>query len=48
MIEIKNNRVLDWVKECADLTNQKEIVWIDGSEEQLEHQKRGLRYRRND
>ena len=36
MIEIKNNRVLDWVKECADLTNPKEIVWIDGSEEQLE------------
>ena len=29
MIEIKNNRVLDWVKECADLTNPKEIVLVD-------------------
>lgn len=36
MIEIKNARVLDWVKECAELTNPKEILWIDGSEEQLE------------
>ncbi len=36
MIEIKNTRVLNWVNECAELTNPKEIVWIDGSEEQLE------------
>ena len=36
MIEIKNAKVLDWVKECAELTNPKEILWIDGSEQQLE------------
>lgn len=36
MIEIKNEKVLNWVKECADLTNPKEIVWIDGSIEQIE------------
>ena len=36
MIEIKNTNVLNWVKECAELTNPDEIVWIDGSEEQLE------------
>lgn len=36
MIEIKNKSVLDWVNECAALTNPKEIVWIDGSESQLE------------
>ena len=36
MNEIKNEKVLNWVKECADLTNPKEIVWIDGSIEQIE------------
>ncbi len=36
MIEIKNAKVLNWVKECADLTNPKEILWIDGSEAQLD------------
>lgn len=36
MIEIKNAKVLNWVKECAELTNPKEILWIDGSEQQLE------------
>ena len=36
MIEIKNEKVLNWVKECADLTNPKEIVWIDGSIKQIE------------
>ena len=36
MIEIKNRKVIDWVKECADLTKPKEILWIDGSEKQLE------------
>ena len=36
MIEIKNAKVLNWVKECADLTNPKKILWIDGSEAQLD------------
>ena len=36
MIEIKNTKVLEWVNECAELTNPDNIVWIDGSEEQLE------------
>ena len=36
MIEIKNEKVLDWVRECAELTKPEEIVWIDGSNEQLE------------
>ena len=36
MIEIKNRKVIDWVNECADLTKPKEILWIDGSEKQLE------------
>ncbi len=36
MIEIKNEKVLDWVRECAELTKPAEIVWIDGSNEQLE------------
>ncbi|MBR6529193.1 MAG: phosphoenolpyruvate carboxykinase, partial [Firmicutes bacterium] len=36
MIEIKNTNVLEWVKECAELTNPDSIMWIDGSEEQLE------------
>ena len=36
MIEIKNPKVLQWVNECAKLTNPDQVVWIDGSEEQLE------------
>ena len=36
MIKISNQKVIDWVKECADLTKPKEILWIDGSEKQLE------------
>lgn len=36
MIEIKNQKVLNWVQECADLTSPAEIVWIDGSDSQLE------------
>lgn len=36
MINVTNKKVLDWVKECADLTQPDEIVWVDGSEKQLE------------
>jgi len=31
-----NKHVLDWVKEMSDMTQPEEIVWVDGSEEQLE------------
>ena len=36
MIEVQNKKVTDWVAECAAMTCPDEIVWIDGSEEQLE------------
>ena len=36
MIEIQNKQVTDWVAECAAMTKPKEIVWIDGSEAQLD------------
>ena len=31
-----NKYVLSWVNEMAEMTNPAKIVWIDGSEEQLE------------
>ena len=31
----ENRKVLDFVKESADLAQPDEIVWIDGSEAQL-------------
>ncbi len=31
-----NKYVLDWIEECAALTNPDRIVWIDGSQEQIE------------
>lgn len=31
-----NKAVLDWVKEMTDMTQPDNIVWLDGSEEQLE------------
>lgn len=40
MTMIKNQLVDDWVKEMAQLTKPDEIVWIDGSEKQLEDIKR--------
>ena len=36
MIKVTNEKVLNWVKECADLVQPDEIVWVDGSEAQLE------------
>ena len=36
-MELTNNKhILDWVKEMAGLTRPDEIVWIDGSKEQLQ------------
>lgn len=32
----RNKQLLDWIGEVADLTQPKDIVWIDGSKEQLE------------
>ncbi len=40
MTEVKNQIVLDWVKEMAELTKPDEVVWVDGSEEQLEEIKK--------
>ena len=31
-----NKSVLDWISEKADLVKPDKIVWIDGSEEQLD------------
>ena len=36
MTMITNQKVNDWVKEMADMTKPDEIVWIDGSKEQLD------------
>ena len=36
MIEIKNQKVTEWINECAAMTNPQRIIWIDGSNEQLE------------
>jgi phosphoenolpyruvate carboxykinase (GTP) len=32
----KNKVLLDWIEEVKELCNPKDVVWIDGSEEQLE------------
>ncbi len=32
----KNKYVLDWIKDMADMTKPDKIMWIDGSEEQLD------------
>lgn len=40
MTMIKNQLVNDWVKEMADLTKPEKIVWIDGSQEQLDEIKK--------
>ncbi len=31
-----NQKVLDWVQECIDLCKPDKVVWIDGSQEQLD------------
>ena len=31
-----NKHVLDWIKSMADMVQPKDIVWIDGSEEQAD------------
>ncbi|MBQ7700559.1 MAG: phosphoenolpyruvate carboxykinase (GTP) [Clostridia bacterium] len=35
-----NKYVLDWIQECAELTNPDKIVWITAEEEQLEELRR--------
>jgi phosphoenolpyruvate carboxykinase (GTP) len=35
-----NKYVLDWIKECAELTNPDKIVWITAEEDQLEELRR--------
>ena len=42
-----NKSVLKWVDEMVALTKPDKVVWIDGSEEQLEAL-RGLLHRRDD
>ena len=32
----KNKAVLDWIDQQVKLTQPKEVIWIDGSEAQLE------------
>ena len=39
-----NKTILAWIDEMKALVNPDQVVWIDGSEEQLEE----LRVRRND
>ena len=34
----ENKYVLDWIEECAELTNPDKIVWITAEEEQLEEE----------
>ena len=43
-----NKSVLKWVDEMVALTKPDKVVWIDGSEEQLEALRRGLLHRRDD
>ena len=31
-----NKHVLDWIQSMADMVQPKDIVWIDGGEEQAE------------
>ena len=40
MTMVKNQLVNDWVKQMADMTKPDEIVWVDGSKEQLEEIKK--------
>ena len=36
MTMVTNRLVNDWVKEMAELTKPDEVVWVDGSKEQLD------------
>lgn len=40
MTMVTNRVVNDWVKEMAEMTKPDDIVWLDGSKEQLEQIKR--------
>ena len=45
----KNPNVLKWLDEMVALTTPDQVVWIDGSEEQLEAlREEALRHRRDD
>lgn len=45
----KNKTVLDWIEKQVELVKPDKVVWIDGSEEQLEAlQRRGLLHGGND
>lgn len=44
-----NKTVLDWIEKMVQLVKPDKVVWIDGSEEQLEALRaEGLRLWRND
>ena len=36
MVPTKNTHILSWIDEMAAITQPDRIVWIDGSEQQLE------------
>ena len=35
-----NSRILEWIDEVSSMTRPEKIVWIDGSEEQLDELRR--------
>ena len=36
MVPTTNKHVLEWIDRCVELCKPDSVVWIDGSEEQLE------------